>query len=52
MEATERKKPGEQKNLLNFRAKAGWGWGDTRLAVGDLNSHLQRSLRALTLWEA
>lgn len=54
MEATEREKPGEQKNLLNFSQKAewGWGWGDTRLAAGDLSSHLRRSVRAMALWEA
>lgn len=27
MEATEREKPGGQKNLLNFGQKVGWGGG-------------------------
>lgn len=34
MEATEREKPGEQKNLLNFQERARLGVGDTRHGRG------------------
>lgn len=41
MEATEREKPGEQKDLLNFREGAGAGVGRHATCCEDLSSRLQ-----------